>query len=89
MLQIHTETMIEAHSKTKQNPTTTRQNHYLTPELYGEADGLHGVGVAPDKEAAKEDTLEVVPLGMHVRQLANVVCHHPTEAHGHVCHTGI
>ena len=34
---------------------------HLAPEADGEADGLHGVGVPPDEEAAKEDAAQVVP----------------------------
>ncbi len=36
---------------------------HLAPEADGKGDGLHGVGVAADEEAAKEDAAQVVAVG--------------------------
>ena len=47
----------------------------LGPEADGVGDGLHGVGVAPDVEAAEEDALQVVALGVQVGQVPDVVRH--------------
>lgn len=52
---------------------------YLAPELDCKADSLHCVGVTSDKESTKEDTLEVIPLSVHVCQLADVVRNHPAS----------
>lgn len=61
-----------------QKDGSTDVNHpHLAPELDGKADGLHGVRMASYEKATEENAFEVVPLGMHVRQLANVICNHP------------
>lgn len=60
-------------------------HRYLGPEADGEGDGLHGVGVATDVEAAEEDARQVVALGVEVRQVADVVRHHARQRHRDVC----
>ena len=57
---------------------------HLGPEVYGEGDGLHGVWVAPDEEAAEEDTREAEALGVEVRQLPDIVRQHPAQCHSQV-----
>jgi len=57
---------------------------HLGPEADGIRNGLHGVGVASDEEAPKEDALDVVANGVEVGQLAYVVGHHAAEGHGDV-----
>jgi len=52
----------------------------LGPEFDGKGDGLHGVGMAPDEEAPKQDPRQPIPLGIQVSQVTDVVGHHPTQA---------
>jgi len=54
----------------------------LGPELDGKGDSLHGVGMAPDEEAPKQDPRQPIPLGIQVSQVTDVVGHHPTQASG-------
>lgn len=38
----------------------------LGPKLDSKGDGFHGVGVAPDEEASKENPGQPIPLGVQV-----------------------
>ena len=50
---------------------------HLGPKLDCEGDGFHGVGVAPDEEAPKQNPRQPIPLGVQVCQVAYIVGHHP------------
>lgn len=45
----------------------------LAPELDGERQGMDRLPVAADERAAEVDALEVVLLGLQIRDLADVV----------------
>lgn len=78
----HTQTQQDRASKHTINSKDSSSTFtHLGPESDGVREGVHGVGVASDEEATKEDALQLIAHCIQIRQLPNVVSQHAAQGH--------